>query len=721
MSGLSNRQEDEAMTKRDKAALVTLYLKTINPHLTLKEIEYGQKLFASPEHKRVSDDFGYSHKESSVFCKTIQKALDIHTAGHVLSPDMLYSYLLVEYLLWNEENTSSSALRVENLSSKKTIDQAFESSNPTNGTSEKKIESRKKLAKAIRNIKAQMTEHTNFSFDSELIKSTLRQSLYAPTAIEIPSDPSKESTISIFRKSLKAIEYNQSAINNSMHKREYLSLLHYCKTLLLITGTDEYMTPEQLLSQSLEDDLSDLENIEKNWTAIVKREAFLFCNTLKCKNSLRIIRSREPDPERDRLVGAHIERKAQIIEQLNNIGGAAPRKRKIVHQINRYYVILYKSRTVLAIEDDRNELASILSNSVSNGFLSFMIDEIDLIASDEINLVASLSDLNGDYQKGNIGINISHALERSFSSTPSKDKGSQAQLSNCHSSSAKDGMPFGNLRPSVEKRMHSSASSQRALTYAHGGTSHSSFNCSGNMAQSPRMVFSETNENQPSIYFYRFCLEKASHIKRLPAYAICLISGIIIASSSHFSYVEKDMNESRTAASTIPARTAALELSSSQDKSSAGDTLAKDDMHRDWEYRKSRQQLKIVEGNPKAQSTELPILDIKHTSIEELSVSYEAYTATWYGDELEGEITASGDIFEPEEPTIAHPSLPFGSSVNLKSKLTNHYIRATVNDRTPPGKGHHIILSQAVADALEIDIEGVSDVFLAPLSSIPIQ
>ena len=35
--------------------------------------------------------------------------------------------------------------------------------------------------------------------------------------------------------------------------------------------------------------------------------------------------------------------------------------------------------------------------------------------------------------------------------------------------------------------------------------------------------------------------------------------------------------------------------------------------------------------------------------------------ATWYGNELRGHRTASGQVFNPEGMTAAHKSLPFGT------------------------------------------------------------
>jgi len=39
--------------------------------------------------------------------------------------------------------------------------------------------------------------------------------------------------------------------------------------------------------------------------------------------------------------------------------------------------------------------------------------------------------------------------------------------------------------------------------------------------------------------------------------------------------------------------------------------------------------------------------------------------ASWYGPELDGSRTASGEVFRPSEMTAAHPSLPIGTRVRV--------------------------------------------------------
>jgi rare lipoprotein A len=77
--------------------------------------------------------------------------------------------------------------------------------------------------------------------------------------------------------------------------------------------------------------------------------------------------------------------------------------------------------------------------------------------------------------------------------------------------------------------------------------------------------------------------------------------------------------------------------------------------------------------------------------------------ATWYGGELGGSRTASGDKFDPAGFTAAHRTLPLGSYVEVTSLDTGRTILVLINDRGPAGRGLLIDLSQASAKALGVN------------------
>lgn len=57
--------------------------------------------------------------------------------------------------------------------------------------------------------------------------------------------------------------------------------------------------------------------------------------------------------------------------------------------------------------------------------------------------------------------------------------------------------------------------------------------------------------------------------------------------------------------------------------------------------------------------------------------------ASWYGDELSGNKTANGEIFNPQGISAAHKTLPLPSYVEITALDTGRTILVRVNDRGP--------------------------------------
>ncbi len=74
--------------------------------------------------------------------------------------------------------------------------------------------------------------------------------------------------------------------------------------------------------------------------------------------------------------------------------------------------------------------------------------------------------------------------------------------------------------------------------------------------------------------------------------------------------------------------------------------------------------------------------------------------ASWYGRPFHGRKTASGQIYDMNALTAAHPTLPIGTQVRV-TNLTNHKsVVLTVNDRGPFAKGRIIDVSRRAAERL---------------------
>jgi rare lipoprotein A len=78
----------------------------------------------------------------------------------------------------------------------------------------------------------------------------------------------------------------------------------------------------------------------------------------------------------------------------------------------------------------------------------------------------------------------------------------------------------------------------------------------------------------------------------------------------------------------------------------------------------------------------------------------------------EGTRTASGDKFDANELTAAHPTLPFGTRLRVTNVATGRSVTVRVNDRGPYVPGRVVDVSYSAADALGMVGQGVAKVKL---------
>ena len=74
--------------------------------------------------------------------------------------------------------------------------------------------------------------------------------------------------------------------------------------------------------------------------------------------------------------------------------------------------------------------------------------------------------------------------------------------------------------------------------------------------------------------------------------------------------------------------------------------------------------------------------------------------ASWYGRPFHGHKTASGQIYNMNALTAAHPTLPFGTQVRVTNLANHKSVVLTVNDRGPFSKGRIIDVSRRAAERL---------------------
>jgi rare lipoprotein A len=90
--------------------------------------------------------------------------------------------------------------------------------------------------------------------------------------------------------------------------------------------------------------------------------------------------------------------------------------------------------------------------------------------------------------------------------------------------------------------------------------------------------------------------------------------------------------------------------------------------------------------------------------------------ASWYGEEFQGNETASGEIYDLNGLTAAHPTLPFGTTVRVTNLKNNKEILLRVNDRGPYIGQRVIDVSLAAAKRLGFVYEGITQVRIEVVS-----
>jgi rare lipoprotein A len=97
--------------------------------------------------------------------------------------------------------------------------------------------------------------------------------------------------------------------------------------------------------------------------------------------------------------------------------------------------------------------------------------------------------------------------------------------------------------------------------------------------------------------------------------------------------------------------------------------------------------------------------------------SGETGLASWYGHPYHGRASASGEIYDMEQMTAAHRTLPFGTIVRVHDLDNEKSVDVRINDRGPFVDGRIIDLSHAAARAMEMIGPGTARVRLEILSA----
>jgi rare lipoprotein A len=84
--------------------------------------------------------------------------------------------------------------------------------------------------------------------------------------------------------------------------------------------------------------------------------------------------------------------------------------------------------------------------------------------------------------------------------------------------------------------------------------------------------------------------------------------------------------------------------------------------------------------------------------------------ASWYGTNMKGQKTASGEKYDPKALTAASRKFPLGTELSVTNLKNDRNVTVTVNDRGPYSGNRVIDMSGAAAQELGMKKSGVAPV-----------
>ena len=112
-----------------------------------------------------------------------------------------------------------------------------------------------------------------------------------------------------------------------------------------------------------------------------------------------------------------------------------------------------------------------------------------------------------------------------------------------------------------------------------------------------------------------------------------------------------------------------------------------------------------------SESNSFPKVVVSKDSEPNLSkISFEnlgEMTASWYGPQFHGKVTANGEVYNQMALTAAHKTLPFGTLLQITNSRNGKSIIVRINDRGPYIEGRDLDLSKGTAKSLGILHKGI--------------
>lgn len=103
---------------------------------------------------------------------------------------------------------------------------------------------------------------------------------------------------------------------------------------------------------------------------------------------------------------------------------------------------------------------------------------------------------------------------------------------------------------------------------------------------------------------------------------------------------------------------------------------------------------------------EYEVFGQRYTIMADAGDYTEVGVASWYGNELAGRPTSSGEIYDPQRLTAAHRTLPMSTWVEVKNLQNGRSVVVRVNDRGPFSQTHERIIDVSYAAARVLGLIG---------------
>ena len=127
----------------------------------------------------------------------------------------------------------------------------------------------------------------------------------------------------------------------------------------------------------------------------------------------------------------------------------------------------------------------------------------------------------------------------------------------------------------------------------------------------------------------------------------------------------------------------------------------------------------LIALSPKSEAHLSGSLSMPRVSVAPIK-QHETGVASWYGEELQGNMTASGEAYDLNGLSAAHHTLPFGTTIRVINLRNHKSIILRVNDRGPHLGKRLLDVSWAAAKHLGFVHSGTTRVRVEVVSRPPL-